>query len=110
MYWIKRIWYQVEEKLNFYNTFQKNLTPLTLGNSSEVELGEFVLTLGSPLSLKNTVTLGVVSAVDRQSGELGLRGKQMKYIQTDAVITVSFFFIIIKIIYLGPNLLSYWYK
>ncbi|KAH9283870.1 Serine protease HTRA1A [Echinococcus granulosus] len=45
--------------------------------------GDFVIALGSPLSLSNTVTAGVVSAVDR---DLGNR-TGLKYIQTDAIIT-----------------------
>ena len=47
--------------------------------------GDFVIALGSPLSLSNTVTAGIVSAVDR---DLGNR-TGLKYIQTDAIITAS---------------------
>src|SRR4051794_4415256 len=41
------------------------LSPLTLGDSSKVEVGSGVVAIGSPYGLEGTVTVGVVSALDR---------------------------------------------
>lgn len=62
-----------------------NLPAMKLGESESLRPGEFVVALGSPLSLSNSVTSGVVSAT-RPSEELGLKVR-INYIQTDAAIT-----------------------
>ena len=42
------------------------------GSSSELQLGAWVLALGSPLMLKHSVTAGIVSCVERRGAELGM--------------------------------------
>ncbi|XP_056617037.1 serine protease HTRA2, mitochondrial-like [Triplophysa dalaica] len=62
------------------------LPTLRLGQSCDVRQGEFVVAMGNPFSLKNTITSGIVSSVQRGSKELGLSNSNMDYIQTDAAI------------------------
>jgi S1-C subfamily serine protease len=66
-----------------------NPTVIQFGNSDDLEVGDSVIAIGSPLSLSNTVTQGIVSALNRPvtaAGENG--GPQVTYdaIQTDAAI------------------------
>lgn len=68
---------------------QTQLPVLLLGRSSDLRPGEFVVAIGSPFSLQNTVTTGIVSTTQRGGRELGLRNSDMDYIQTDAIINVS---------------------
>ncbi|MBN3316468.1 HTRA1 protease, partial [Atractosteus spatula] len=63
-----------------------HLPVLLLGRSSDLRPGEFVVAVGSPFSLQNTVTTGIVSTTQRGGRELGLKDSDMEYIQTDAII------------------------
>ncbi len=59
-----------------------NLAAMPFGNSGNLRQGDIVLALGSPLGLKNSVSMGVVSAPARQISE----DNPVPYIQTDASI------------------------
>ncbi|XP_075942979.1 serine protease HTRA3 [Anarhichas minor] len=65
---------------------QMKLPILFLGHSADLRPGEFVVAIGSPFALQNTVTTGIVSTAQRDGKELGLRDSDMDYIQTDAII------------------------
>ncbi|KAG9479766.1 serine protease HTRA3 [Eleutherodactylus coqui] len=65
---------------------KKKLPVLLLGHSSDLRPGEFVVAIGSPFALQNTVTTGIVSTAQRDGKELGLRDSDMDYVQTDAII------------------------
>lgn len=62
---------------------------LTLAQSADLRPGEFVVAIGSPFALQNTVTTGIVSTTQRDGKELGIMDSDMDYIQTDAIINVS---------------------
>ncbi|XP_039270049.2 serine protease HTRA2, mitochondrial-like [Styela clava] len=67
----------------------RDLPYLPLGCSNDIRPGEWVVAMGSPLNLKNTVTAGIVSNIHRAGKELGLHDhetRDMEYIQTDAMI------------------------
>jgi serine protease Do len=65
-----------------------NLPPVTLGDSDRVRVGDYVLAIGNPLGLGQTVTMGIVSAKNRAVGDkLGeLDPRYQDFIQTDAAI------------------------
>ncbi|XP_058633535.1 serine protease HTRA3a isoform X2 [Onychostoma macrolepis] len=65
---------------------KKKLPVLSLGQSADLRPGEFVVAIGSPFALQNTVTTGIVSTTQRDGKELGIRDSDMDYIQTDAII------------------------
>ncbi|TMR08298.1 trypsin-like serine protease, partial [Nonomuraea turkmeniaca] len=64
-------------------SYPGDLTPATLGRSSDLAVGDQVLAIGSPLGLSGTVTAGIVSARDR---EVRLGGARRTAVQTDASI------------------------
>ncbi|MCA9040755.1 MAG: PDZ domain-containing protein, partial [Planctomycetaceae bacterium] len=59
-----------------------NLVPAKLGNSDEMEVGDWVLAMGSPFGLEMTVTAGIISAKGRGPGI----NDREDYLQTDAAI------------------------
>ncbi|MCL2789412.1 MAG: DegQ family serine endoprotease [Desulfobulbus sp.] len=61
----------------------KDLPVLALGNSDNLEVGEWVIAIGSPFELSQTVTVGVVSAKGRN--RMGITDYE-NFIQTDAAI------------------------
>ena len=61
----------------------ENLTAVPMGDSDRLQVGDFVLAIGNPFGLGQTVTSGIVSALGRSG--LGIEGYE-DFIQTDASI------------------------
>lgn len=62
------------------------LSAAKLGNSSSMEVGDWVIAIGSPFGLEQSVTAGIISATNRQTGIIeGGRGYE-DFFQTDAAI------------------------
>lgn len=58
----------------------QNLPVLRVGDVSKLKVGEWVMAIGSPFGLENTVTAGIVSAKARDTGE------EIRFIQTDVAV------------------------
>lgn len=65
---------------------EKDLPHLSLVNSDDVEVGEWVMAVGNPFNLNSTVTAGIVSAKGRNINILQDRSAIESFIQTDAAI------------------------
>ena len=57
-----------------------------LGNSDRLNVGDWAIAVGNPYGLENTVTLGIISNLNRNASQLGISGKRLDLIQTDAAI------------------------
>ena len=62
-----------------------NLPTVSIGSSQSLQTGDWAIAIGNPLGLDNTVTAGIISAIGRKSGQIGV-DKRVSFIQTDAAI------------------------
>lgn len=58
----------------------KDLKPMVIGDSKQLKKGQWVLAIGSPFGLESTVTSGIVSAINRETGDY------LPFIQTDVAV------------------------
>ncbi|MEH2067365.1 MAG: HhoA/HhoB/HtrA family serine endopeptidase [Nostoc sp.] len=65
---------------------ENHLPTVKLGNSQNLIPGQWAIAIGNPLGLDNTVTIGIISATDRTSAQVGVPDKRVTFIQTDAAI------------------------
>ncbi len=57
-----------------------------LGDSTTIKVGDWAIAVGNPFGLENTVTLGIISNLNRNVTQLGIYDKKLELIQTDAAI------------------------
>ncbi len=57
-----------------------------LGDSDKIKVGDWAIAVGNPYGLDNTVTLGIISNLNRNVSQLGIYDKKINLIQTDAAI------------------------
>lgn len=65
------------------------LTPITVGSSADLRVGQDVVAIGSPLGLEGTVTTGIISALNRPvaaGGDIRNQNTVLDAVQTDAAI------------------------
>lgn len=81
------IWHDAATDVAVMAVKPSDLQAARLGDSSRVEIGDFVLAVGSPFGLSHSVTYGIVSAKGRRDLELGDEGvRYQDFLQTDAAI------------------------
>jgi serine protease Do len=82
-----RVWDDRDTDVAVMAVSANDLTAARIGDSSRVEIGDFVLAVGSPFGLSHSVTYGIISAKGRRNLELGGPGvKLQNFFQTDAAI------------------------
>ena len=83
----RRIWEDRETDVACLQLEVKGLVAARLGDSRHVEIGDFVLAVGSPFGLSHSVSYGIISAKGRRDLELGDDGVLYQdFLQTDAAI------------------------
>ena len=85
----QQVWADRDTDVAVMSVDAPNLVAARIGESSKLEIGDFVLAVGSPFGLSHSVTYGIISAKGRRDLELGDGPGSVKYqdfIQTDAAI------------------------
>ena len=82
-----RLVHDRETDLSVLELTSKQLQSSRLGNSDEIEIGDFVVAIGSPFGLSHSVSYGIISANHRHDLDLGPQGVHYQdFFQTDAAI------------------------
>jgi serine protease Do len=81
-----RVWSDPKTDVAIMAIDAPQLVAAKIGNSAEIEIGDFVLAIGSPFGLSHSITFGIVSATNRWDFKLGEGVEFQDFIQTDAAI------------------------
>jgi S1-C subfamily serine protease len=81
-----RVWADPESDIAILRLEADDLPAATLGDSDQARVGRWVLAMGSPFGLNQTVTHGIISAVNRGQVSLGSTIRIKDFLQTDAAI------------------------
>jgi serine protease Do len=82
-----KLWEDHETDIAVLAVSAPELVAAPLGNSDQLEIGDFVLAVGSPFGLSHSVTFGIISAKGRRDLELGDPAVKLQdFLQTDAAI------------------------
>ena len=83
----ERVWEDRETDVAVMSVSGSGLVSARLGNSDDMEIGDFVVAVGAPFGLAHSVTYGIISAKGRRNLELDDPGiKLQEFLQTDAAI------------------------
>ncbi len=84
---VQNVWSDSATDIAVLQVTGRRLLPARLGDSTSVEMGDFVFAIGSPFGLSHSVTYGIISAKGRRNLELGARAIDIQdFFQTDAAI------------------------
>lgn len=83
----KKVWTDKATDVAVMEIAAAGLVPARVGNSARIEIGDYVLAVGSPFGLSHSVTYGIISAKGRRDLELGNGDvRYQDFMQTDAAI------------------------
>jgi len=84
---VQNVWSDAATDIAVLQVSGRRMLPARLGDSTSVEMGDFVFAIGSPFGLSHSVTYGIISAKGRRNLELGARAIDIQdFFQTDAAI------------------------
>ena len=82
-----RVWEDPDTDVGVIKVQESDLVAARIGNSDLIEIGDFVLAVGSPFGLSHSVSYGIISAKGRRDLELGSDDVRLQdFLQTDAAI------------------------